>query len=149
MKDIEIIKFANNYRNQVLEVWERSVLASHDFLKTEDFEEIKSFVQEINLNELELYLMKIEDTIAGFVGVFEKKIEMLFIAPEYIGRGLGRKLLNFAIFTLNANKVDVNEQNLNAVKFYIKMGFVAYERTEKDDQGKDYPLLRMQLITTK
>ncbi len=74
---------------------------------------------------------------------------MLFFSPEYIGKGLGRKLTDFAISELKADKVDVNEQNTNAVKFYKKLGFKTYERTEKDDQGKEYPLLRMKLETTK
>ena len=42
-----------------------------------------------------------------------------------------------------ADKVDVNEQNTGVVAFYKKLGFETYERTEKDDRGKDYPLLRM------
>jgi putative acetyltransferase len=69
--------------------------------------------------------------------------------PKYIGKGLGKKLTDFAISKLNADKVDVNEQNTQAVKFYEKLGFKAYERTAKDDQGKDYPLLRMKLETKK
>lgn len=70
---------------------------------------------------------------------------MLFFSPEYMGRGLGRKLIEFAFSELNADKVDVNEQNTNVVKFYEKLGFITYQRTSKDDQGKQYPLLRMQL----
>ena len=72
---------------------------------------------------------------------------MLFLSPEYIGKGLGKKLLNFAIHNLNANQVDVNEENTKAVEFYTKFGFKTYERTDKDDQGKNYPLLRMELKT--
>jgi putative acetyltransferase len=44
---------------------------------------------------------------------------------------------------LNADKVNVNEQNIDAVKFYSKFGFVTYERTEKDSEG--YPILKMKL----
>ncbi|RDV12574.1 GNAT family N-acetyltransferase [Pontibacter diazotrophicus] len=46
-----------------------------------------------------------------------------------------------------AMEVDVNEQNTKAVEFYQKLGFETYERTAQDDQGKDYPLLRMKLET--
>ena len=73
---------------------------------------------------------------------------MLFLSPEYIGKGLGRKLIDFAFSELKADKVDVNEQNTNAVKFYEKLGFITYERADKYDQGKEYPLLRMKLQTT-
>jgi putative acetyltransferase len=55
--------------------------------------------------------------------------------------------LTFAVTELKADKLDVNEQNVRAIKFYQKFGFQTYERTEKDDQGRNYPLLRMKLIT--
>ena len=84
-------------------------------------------------------------TIIDIYKVPNSKIEMLFLSPEQIGIGLGKKLLNFAIHDLNANKVDVNEQNTKAFGFYSKFGFKTYERTDKDEQGKNYPLLRMEL----
>lgn len=40
----------------------------------------------------------------------------------------------------------VNEQNLKAIQFYKKYGFETFERTDKDDQGRHYPLLRMKLF---
>lgn len=83
----------------------------------------------------------------GFIGTSEKKIEMLFLDPDYFGQGLGQKLLNFAVNKLNAEKVDVNEQNAKALHFYKKFGFEVFERTNEDDQGKNYPLLRMRLAT--
>jgi putative acetyltransferase len=86
--------------------------------------------------------------VAGFLGVAAQKVEILFLSPVYFGKGLGKRLLAFAINELRVDKVDVNEQNTNAAGFYQKFGFKTYERTEKDDQGKDYPLLRMKLETS-
>lgn len=79
------------------------------------------------------------------MGVIDKKIEMLFLSPAYIGQGLGKKLMVYALTELHADKVDVNEQNLYAVEFYKKFGFETYGRTDKDDQGRDYPILKMKL----
>jgi putative acetyltransferase len=132
----------------MLDVWEQSVLATHDFLKPTDFEEIKTLVKTINFKDFKVYCLKNEGEVAGFIGVSEQKIEMLFISPEYTGKGLGRKLTEYGISELKADKVDVNEQNTQAVKFYEKLGFKTYERTDKDDQGKEYPLLRMRLEPT-
>lgn len=146
-QSFKIDKYIDNDRDQILNIWEKSVLATHDFLNPTDFEEIKQLVQTFNFNDFEVYCLKQNDQIAGFIGLAERKIEMLFFSPEYIGKGLGRKLTDFAFSELKANKVDVNEQNKNAVKFYEKLGFKTYERTEKDDLGKEYPLLRMKLET--
>lgn len=145
-KDFSIVPYSQVYRQQVLTIWEKSVLATHDFLTSTDFEEIKQLVGSLNFNDLQVFCLASENQVLGFIGVLDRKVEMLFLDPEYFGQGLGRKLLDFAIKELKANKVDVNEQNANTLKFYQKFGFETFERTEKDDQGRNYPLLRMKLI---
>jgi putative acetyltransferase len=87
-----------------------------------------------------------EKRLAGFIGALGNKIEIFFLDPEFIGQGLGKLLMNFAITELKATEVDVNEDNKNAVQFYMKFGFVAYERSAKDSEGKDYPILKMRLV---
>ena len=54
-------------------------------------------------------------------------------------------LVNYAIHQCGVNKVDVNEQNGQAVGFYQHMGFVTVSRSELDALGKPYPILSMQL----
>jgi putative acetyltransferase len=147
-QNYKIETYTDNDREQILNIWEKSVLATHDFLKPTDFEEIKALVQTIDFNHFDVYCLKQNNEVAGFIGVAEQKIEMLFFSPDYIGKGLGRKLTDFAFSELKADKVDVNEQNSKAVKFYEKLGFKTYERTDINDQGKEYPLLRMKLETT-
>ena len=43
--------------------------------------------------------------------------------------------------------MDVNEQNQQAVDFYLKTGFVQTGRRATDDFGKAYPILEMILDT--
>ena len=143
--NFEIIKYSDTYKQQVLTVWEKSVLATHDFLTPNDFKEIKELVSTINFNDFQVFCLVNGKVILGFIGVADMKIEMLFLDPKYFGQGLGQKLLHFAVKKLNADKVDVNEQNSKAVKFYHRFGFEIFERTDKDDQGSNYPLLRMKL----
>lgn len=144
--NFDINPYTDTYRQQVLTIWEKSVLATHDFLTSADFEEIKELVSDINFNDFQVFCLTKKNLVLGFVGVSDKKVEMLFIDPKYFGQGLGQKLLSFAVKELNADKLDVNEQNEKALKFYHKFGFETFERTNKDDQGRNYPLLRMQLV---
>jgi putative acetyltransferase len=60
-------------------------------------------------------------------------------------KGVGRVLLINAIEELKVNKVDVNEDNPQAVGFYEKFGFTTYKRSELDASGKPYPILHMKL----
>lgn len=141
----KIQKYSDKYREQVISVWERSVLSTHNFLSGEDFESIKEIVRTLDFNQFDVSCLIQDHKVLGFLGVAGQKTEMLFIDPDYFGQGLGKILMNYAINELSVDKVDVNEQNINAVNFYQHLGFKTYERTEKDDQGNDYPLLRMKL----
>jgi putative acetyltransferase len=142
----DIKPYEEKFRQQMLSLWERSVLATHTFLSPEDFISIKEIVQSIDFRAFDVYCLVQQDKVIGFLGAAEKKVEMLFLDPLFFGQGFGKKLMEFAMTELKADKVDVNEQNSNAVTFYKKLGFVTYERTEKDDQGREYPLLRMKLL---
>ncbi|RZJ81804.1 MAG: GNAT family N-acetyltransferase [Flavobacterium sp.] len=137
--------YNEKYRQEILEIWESSVLATHDFLSPTDFVEIKELVANLNFNHFQVFCSVCENTVMGFIGVADEKVEMLFLDPKYFGYGIGKKLLTFAVNELNADKVDVNEQNTKALKFYQNFGFEIDERTDKDDQGRNYPLLRMKL----
>jgi putative acetyltransferase len=141
----QIVPYNDNHRQQLLSVWEQSVAATHQFLSDADFKEIKEAVWGIDFNAFKVFCLVNENELQGFIGAADNKVEMLFIAPEFFGKGLGKQLMNFAITELHTDEVDVNEQNVNAVQFYKKLGFEVYERTAKDSQGKDYPILKMKL----
>ena len=68
---------------------------------------------------------------------------MLFIHPHFRGQGIGKCLLKFAMDELNAQALDVNLQNPQAIGFYFKQGFEIVGRSEKDGMGQPYPLLHL------
>lgn len=131
----------------LLEIWSRSVLATHDFLKEADYAEIKQQLIPDYFPAVILY--KATDTktekILGFIGVLDGCVEMLFIDANARGKGVGRKLLDFAITNLNATHLDVNEQNTQAVGFYLHYGCIQSHRSELDSAGKPYPILTLKL----
>lgn len=79
------------------------------------------------------------------MGVEATKIEMLFVLPEYFGKGIGKELTALAITQYGAQYVDVNEQNPQATGFYGHIGFEVFERTELDGQENPFPILKMKL----
>ena len=72
----------------------------------------------------------------------DDKIEMLFIHPDKRGQGIGTLLNKFAVEQLYTHKVDVNEQNEEAVGFYKKIGYEVARRTEVDSLEKSFPILQ-------
>lgn len=134
------------YYGEMLNVWENSVRATHDFLSEQDIEFFKPIIIEQAFPAVTLKCMKDEQSkIVGFIGVHQQKLEMLFVLNELRGKGIGKELLNFAVKELSVNKVDVNEQNPLAVGFYQYMGFKVISRSPLDDMGKPFPILHMSL----
>lgn len=132
--------------NKLVDMWEKSVKATHLFLTDDGISEIKQYVpQEIKaVGQLAIVTDKSGLPIA-FMGVENKKLEMLFVHPNYIRRGLGRQLVEYGIDYFGISEVTVNEQNPDAVAFYEHMGFKIYKRTDLDEAGMPYPLLYMKL----
>ena len=128
---------------EVVDLWEASVRATHHFLKEEDIAYFKPLILNTYLDAVELKCIKVNEKIVGFLGVAEQKLEMLFIHPEYRGKKVGKTLLEYSIDKLNVDKVDVNEQNEQAVGFYNHLGFKIIKRSELDAAGKPYPILHM------
>ena len=131
---------------EIVDVWEASVRATHDFLKEEDILFFKPLILDTYLDAVDLRIIKSDSgSIVGFLGVAEQGLEMLFIHPDFRGQGIGQLLLRYAIDEMDVIKVDVNEQNRQAVGFYQHCGFQTVGRSELDSTGKPYPILHMEL----
>lgn len=128
---------------RLVDIWESAVENTHDFLAREDFEYFKKNISSY-FEFVELYVhVNQEGVLTGFIGVADGNLEMLFIHNDFRGQGLGKLLLNYAIARLAVTQVDVNEQNHQAVGFYLHMGFSQLSRSEVDGQGKPYPILHL------
>lgn len=129
---------------QLVEIWEASVRATHHFLTEADIQFFKPMLAKDFFPMVELVVAQEDDGhILGFAGVADHKIEMLFIRPECRGQGIGKQLLFHAIHQMGATKVDVNEQNEQAVSFYQHMEFEVAGRSDLDGMGKPFPLLHL------
>ncbi|MRT43153.1 acetyltransferase [Enterobacteriaceae bacterium RIT702] len=125
-------------------VWEASVRATHHFLQDADIRALRPLVREQYLPMVELRIYRDEEqSIVGFLGVAENRLEMLFVAPQVFGLGIGKQLLRYAIEQLNVSELDVNEQNPQALGFYQNQGFVITGRSPLDGQGNPFPLLHL------
>ncbi len=142
-----IIRQATNADHpQLLNIWLRSVRATHHFLQESDIEELLPQLRDIYLPAVELWVtVDAEDCPLGFIGLNENHVEMLFIEPDLRGKGIGRALLDHARSLRSQMSVDVNEQNPEAVGFYLHYGFVQTGRSPLDGEGRPFPLLHLSL----
>lgn len=141
---MEIVKCTEENYETLTGIWERSVMATHDFLREKDFNEIKVALIPDYFPNVDLYAIADNGVYAGFIGLSLDSIEMLFIDSDHRGHGYGSALIEFAK-QRGATKADVNEQNPFALNFYKAKGFRMVGRNETDDVGRPYPILHLSL----
>ena len=128
---------------RLAEIWESAVKTTHDFLSHEDYEYYKERLP-LFFAQVSLWAYHMEDgELAGFAGVSDGNVEMLFVDADFRGQGIGKSLLEFAVDNLGAVSLDVNEQNVRALGFYLRHGFRIVGRSPVDSDGKNYPLLHL------
>lgn len=144
MKIVEVNERTPALIEQLVDVWERSVKATHLFLSEGEIQSIKQYVPQALEGVAHLIVAQAETgRPAAFMGVEDGSLEMLFLVPEARGKGLGKRLLQHGIAQYGVKTLTVNEQNPQARGFYEHMGFQVYKRTDLDEQGNPYPLLYM------
>lgn len=135
----------NTFIDALAAVWEASVRATHHFLTQDDIQTLRPFVR-TGLSGVETLVVTHDNhTPIAFMGIEAEKIEMLFVSPDCFGKGIGRELAEFGIARYGVRYVDVNEQNPQAAGFYRHIGFEVFERSERDEQGNLFPILKMKL----
>jgi putative acetyltransferase len=144
MDELKITRVYPTEYAALTRLWEASVRATHDFLASEYIDRLRPLLQQKFLPMVSLLCARnAKGEIQGFIGVAGKKIEMLFIAPEARGKGVGAMLVNYV--RPHIETLDVNEQNMQARGFYEKMGFKVIGRSETDGFGEPYPVLHLAL----
>ena len=134
-------------RERLLDIWLRSVRATHTFLSEEDIQSLLPPTRDyLTSDEPELWVLCTDaGAVVGFMGMSGSKMEALFLAPEFRHQGGGRRLVRHAQELHGELTTEVNEQNPAARRFYEACGFVVEGRSELDDAGRPFPLLHMRL----
>ena len=142
----EVSSMNQKLEQQLIEVWESSVKATHTFLSETEIQAIKQYIPEALHHVSHLIIVESENgEPAGFMGISDRTL----IANEQRGKGLGKKLLAYGMENYAVNELGVNEQNPQAKGFYEHMGFEVYKRSELDEQGNPYPILYMKKVDNK
>ncbi|TWF76896.1 putative acetyltransferase [Pseudonocardia hierapolitana] len=128
----------------LVRIWRRAVEATHSFLAPSDIDEIETQVRTTVLPSLTVTVaQRARSGSVGWIGVHDTQVEALFVDPTAHRQGVGRALLDAATAAMPHVTLDVNEQNPSAVGFYKRHGFVEIGRSERDGEGRPFPLVHM------
>ena len=146
---ITTLPYDSSMLESLLTIWEDSVKASHFFLNAKDIAEIKEEVKEAFLNLKYILVAKVDENLAGFIGVAEKRVEMLFVSPRFFSKGVGKRLLLESLHSFFAKCeeifLDCNEDNERGLRFYQGLGFKQCGRSNKDSKGRNFPIIHFSI----
>ncbi|MCB8821033.1 acetyltransferase [Microvirga rosea] len=128
-------------------IWKEAVSATHSFLTESDIAFYAEQVRDSYLPSQSFWVaVDSEGHPTGFMGMTGPKIDALFVHPSNHGQGIGRALVDHAASLEAGLLVDVNEQNEGACSFYGKLGFRQIGRSDLDDSGKPFPILKLERL---
>lgn len=123
------------YSNHLIESWQEDLT-----------------ITSVMISESYIFKFLVDDTIVGFYflnPLIEKSIEleMLFVLPAFIGKGIGKQLLIHAFQkarTLKASTMTLLADP-NAVPFYNSQGFYTIDNKESSIIGRFLPVMQKDL----
>ncbi|GAB3490039.1 acetyltransferase [Nocardiopsis coralliicola] len=126
-------------------IWRSAVEATHDFLAPADVDHYEAMLRDVYLPSggAALTVAEVDGAPAGFSGLADGNLDMLFVDAAYRGSGVGSTLLRDALARHPDLRVDVNEQNPQALGFYLHHGFHQVSRSPLDGEGRPFPLLHL------
>ena len=104
-------------------------------------------IDEDEFSSQNIIVLEIDHQLAGFCSVIENEehyeILHLWILPEYIRKGYGKKLLERTIeLFVRTKKPIIVESDPNAEAFYHKQGFTKYDMIESFPKGRMIPVMK-------
>ena len=106
------------------------------------------------ISECTVYKFLVDNAVAGFYVLNPSKgnsieLEMLFVLPKFIGKGIGKQLLHHSF--KEAIKLNTTSMTLladpNAVPFYNSQGFYEIDKKESSIVGRFLPVLQKDFET--
>ena len=85
--------------------------------------------------------------VKGFMWVDSQQIKKLFVEPVLQSRGIGSKLLEYAVDKLGATYLWALEKNTRAIAFYKRHGFQTTEEKMLEEDTTEYLVKLIKVAT--
>lgn len=135
-----IRKFKKEDIDEVMEIWKKENIRTHNFISKEYWENNYEYVKDI-LPNADIYVYIMNENIVGFIGLNNDHIEGIFVDINNQHNGIGTSLLNKIKEEKEKLTLSVYKKNINAIKFYKKNGFIITgESIDKNTDEIEYTM---------
>lgn len=124
------------YSNELIESWREDLT-----------------ITSVMISNCKVFKFLVDAKIAGFYVLNPPKnntivLEMLFVLPKFIGKGIGKQLLlhSFEKAKIQAVKSMTLLADPNAVAFYYSQGFYKIDKKESSIAGRFLPVMQKDLV---
>lgn len=112
----------------VADVYLASFGATYDFPLAHTDEAVRRWIRDVLVAGGGTWVAEHGDRIVGMMSVGRDELDQLYVAPAWIGRGVGRRLLDHARARHpDGLSLSTFQVNARARRFYERNGFVAAE----------------------
>ncbi len=145
-----IRKFEPKDTTRVMTIWTKGNFKAHNFIEKDYWLENFNKVKNEYLFEAETYVYTERNEIKGFISLLgDGHISALFVSEDSKRRGIGRQLINHCKQINDKLTLTVYEKNINALLFYVAMGFKNQKiKINKNTGEKEYEMKWSTLSST-
>jgi putative acetyltransferase len=130
--------------DDVIRVWIASTIPGQSFLPEEHWRAMEPAIREDLMPIAETWVVEEDGELVAFMSLLDDLIGGLFTHPDHQGKGHGRALIEHARERYDPVFVEVFEANADAKRFYLRRGFVDYQRRVDKESGLPQLIMRLE-----
>lgn len=128
---------------ELIKIWYDASVLAHTFVPAKFWAGQKEAMRNTYLPAVENWVFEGEGEVQGFISLIGERVCALFVAPDRQGKGIGTALIKHAKALKGNLSLKVYRENVNALHFYEKCGFVPV--SEETDVYTGFKQLLMEL----
>src|SRR5699024_4669601 len=125
----------------LIDIWYKSSLQAHDFIYSGYWESQIEEMKEKYIPMSETHVITNQTKITGFTSIVERYLAAFYIDVTYKNNGARKEILKIKKRRRNKIRLKVYKENLSAVRFYEKNGFIIKEELTDEQTNKQEYLM--------
>lgn len=122
----------------LISIFDKSLrsIEQYETYSEEDYAKFYQCIVTHSLPSYDIYVYAVDDEILGFICYYKHKIEMLYVLPQHMNKGIGSALLQYVLDNYRETlEIGVSKSYPVSLHLYQKHGFVITKTEDYDVSG--------------